>query len=219
MSNDPGIQTEIIAAYINQFGLREPDLLRDLREETVKRQRGFLLQPATGQLLDFLMKSINAKKFLDVGCFTGYSALIAAFAGGKDARVISMDVNTDWTQLAKEFWHRAKVDSQIELKIAPALETLKTLRASGEEGKFDFAFIDADKSNYFEYVENCAALVRRGGIIALDNTLWRGQVALSETTDKTAVLFRDLNSRLQRDERFDFMILPVGDGVTVLRKR
>ena len=219
MQNSPGIVTPQISEYVKTFGLREPQILAELREETVKRQKGFLLMPETGQALTFLYKLIGAKRSLDVGCFTGYSALTAALAMGQDSEVISLDINEEWTQLAREFWKKANVDKQITLKLKPALESLDELINNGRSGQFDAAFIDADKSNYSAYVERCYTLVRQGGLIALDNTLWKGTVADSNPSDRTAGLFRELTANLQKDERFDFALLTIGDGITVLRKR
>jgi predicted O-methyltransferase YrrM len=166
-----------------------------------------------------LVRVMGARRCLEIGTFTGYSALAAALALPKDGRIVCCDTSEEWTTIARRYWKRAGVAGKIDLRIAPALETLDALLEQGKGGKFDFAFIDADKANYANYYERCLKLVRRGGLIAADNTLWGGSVVdpRNKTVDARAI--RAFNRRLLRDRRVDIALVPVGDGMTLAIRR
>jgi predicted O-methyltransferase YrrM len=161
-----------------------------------------------------LVKLAGAKRCLEIGTYTGYSALAVALALPKDGRIICCDISEEWTAIGKPFWKKAGVEKKIDLRIAPALETLKKLK-----GPFDFVFIDADKENYLNYYERCLKLVRRGGLIAIDNVLWSGEVANEKAQDATTVALRKFNDKLHKDKRVDLVMLSIGDGVTLALKR
>jgi predicted O-methyltransferase YrrM len=206
--------------YFTAVSLREPELLRQLREETGRMPHAQLqLAPEQGQLLALLVKLIGARRTLELGVFTGYSSLWVALALPPDGKIIACDVNAEWTATARQYWEAAGVAEKIDLRLAPALETLDHLIGAGQAGTFDFAFIDADKGNYANYYERALTLLRPGGLIALDNTLQDGRVAdpAAQGTNVNAV--RDLNARLHTDERIDLSLLPIGDGLTLARKR
>ena len=206
--------------YLLSVSLREPAVLARLRAETAKmRWAGMQISPEQGQLMGLLIELLGVRRALEVGVFTGYSALCVALALPADGRLVACDVDEDYTAIARRFWEEAGVAERIELRLAPALDTLDALVAEGRSGEFDFAFIDADKVNYAAYYERCLALVRAGGLIAIDNTLWQGRVldVTDESDDTEAV--RALNQALLGDERITLAMLPVGDGLTLARKR
>lgn len=206
--------------YLQSVSLREPAVLQKLREQTHKMSTaGMQISPEQGQFMQLLIELIGAKKTLDIGVFTGYSALSVALALPLDGKVIGCDINGEWTKIARRFWEEAQVDGKIDLRLAPALETLQNLIDQGETGTFDFAFIDADKANYIHYYEQCLALVRTGGLIAIDNVLWGGDVANPLVTDANTEVIRELNAKIFRDERVSISLLPIGDGLTLARKR
>jgi len=206
--------------YFLSVSLREPDVLARLREETTTMRRGGMqVSPEQGQFMRFLVELIGARRALEVGVFTGYSALSVALALPEDGRLIACDVDEDYTAMARRYWEAAGIADRIELRLAPALDTLDALIAEGRSNEFDFAFIDADKVNYLGYYERCLDLVRRGGIVAIDNTLWQGRVIdVSDESDDTEAV-RALNRSLHGDERVTLSMLPVGDGLTLARKR
>jgi predicted O-methyltransferase YrrM len=206
---------EKIARYIEEHSVREPAILRELRAATASvPMSGMQIGADQGQFMALLVQLTGAKRCLEIGTYTGYSALAVALALPEDGRVVCCDINEEWTALARRFWEKAGVAHKISLKIAPALETLKTL-----PGPFDFAFIDADKPNYAKYYERCLELVRKGGLIAVDNTLWSGWVADGKRRDADTRALRAFNDKLQRDERVAISLLPLGDGVTLALKR
>jgi caffeoyl-CoA O-methyltransferase len=206
--------------YLQSVSLREPQVLRELREETQKLSSARMqISPEQGQFMGLLIKLLNAKKALDIGTFTGYSALAVALAMPKEGKVIACDVSKEWTSIAKKFWEKAEVQDKIDLRLAPALDTLDALLKSGEANTFDFAFIDADKKNYYHYYEKALALLRSGGLVAIDNVLWNGKVADSSITDADTCAIRDLNAKLHQDERITISLLPIGDGLTLARKQ
>jgi caffeoyl-CoA O-methyltransferase len=206
--------------YFTAVSLREPELLRQLREETGRMANAQLqLAPEQGQLLALLVKLIGARRTLELGVFTGYSSLWVALALPPDGRIIACDVNVEWTAIARQYWQAAGVAEKIDIRLAPALETLDHLIAEGEAGTFDFAFIDADKGNYANYYERALTLLRPGGLIALDNTLQDGRVADPTAQGGNVTAVRALNARLHTDERIDLSLLPIGDGLTLARKR
>ena len=205
--------------YLLDNSMREHPAQAALREATRSHPyAGMQIAPDQGQLMTLLVKLIAARRTLEVGTFTGYSALTVALALPDDGRVLACDISDEFTRVGRPFWAQAGVAHKIELVLAPALDTLNARLAAGEAGIYDFAFIDADKTAYDSYLERCWQLLRPGGLIAIDNTLWNGAVAHPATTDDTAALQR-LNAKLHHDERFDLALLTVGDGLTLLRKR
>jgi predicted O-methyltransferase YrrM len=205
---------EKVARYIHEHSVREPLVLRELREATkAVPMSGMQIGADQGQFLQLLVQAIGARRCLEIGTYTGYSALAVALALPKDGRIICCDISEEWTAVGKPFWKRAGVEKKIDLRIGPALDTLKRLK-----GPFDFVFIDADKPNYANYYEACLPLVRRGGIIAIDNTLWSGWVAEKDRSDADTVALRAFNDMLHRDDRVALSMLPLGDGVTLALK-
>ncbi|GJM06791.1 MAG: O-methyltransferase [marine bacterium B5-7] len=209
-----------VYSYLKTNSLREPNILGQLRHETNKRfQDRMQISPEQGQFMRLLIDILNAKKTLDIGTFTGYSALAVALSLPENGKVIACDTSIEWTDLAKQFWEMGKVADKIELKLAPATQTLDGLLTNGEQSTFDFAFIDADKQNYITYYEKSLALLRTGGLIAIDNVLWGGKVADLSIQDEDTVAIRKLNSFILNDERVTLSMLPVGDGLTLVRKK
>jgi len=220
MSNRSITLTDSLYEYMNDVSLREPPLLLSLREETsVLTQRSMQISPEQGQFMALLARLIGARRCLEVGVFTGYSSLATALALPDDGRIVACDVNEEWTSVARRYWQEAGVAHKIELHLAPATQTLDGLLAQGQAGTFDFAFIDADKTSYLAYYERTLALLRTGGLALIDNTLWSGRVADPEVADADTVALRYFNEVLHRDERVDLSLLPLGDGLTLARKR
>ena len=220
MSNRSITLTDSLYDYMNEVSLREPLLLLALREETSElTQRSMQISPEQGQFMALLARLIGARRCLEVGVFTGYSSLATALALPDDGHIIACDVSEEWTAVARRYWKRAGVEHKIDLRLAPATRTLDALLAQGQAGTFDFAFIDADKTNYLEYYERTLALLRTGGLVLVDNTLWSGRVADPEIADADTVALRHFNEVLHRDERVDISLLPLGDGLTLARKR
>ena len=162
-----------------------------------------------------LVRLMSAEKTLEIGTFTGYSALVVALALPEDGKIVACDISEEWTAIGKKKWEQAGVAEKIELRIGAALGTLEELIQEGQEGSFDFAFIDADKANYLDYYKMCLKLVRKGGVVAIDNVLWNGSVINSEINDVDTVAIRDLNDFLAKDERVSLSMVPVGDGLTL----
>lgn len=211
--------TPAIDDYIHAVSLREPDVLRRLREETAKiKFAGMQISPEQGQFMALLVRLIGARRALEVGTFTGYSALAVALALPADGHVVACDISKEWTSIGQRYWQEAGVAGKIDLRLAPALETLDRL-IRDRAAPFDFAFIDADKENYDAYYERALQLVRPGGIIAIDNVLWSGAVADPERDDPETRAIDALNRKLLADQRIDFSLLPIGDGLTVARRR
>ncbi len=212
--------SEALHAYLLAASLREPPLLRRLQEETAGMERASMqLAPEQGQLLALLVELIGARRTLEVGTFTGYSSLAVALALPDDGTLVACDLSEEWTAVARRYWEEAGVAHKIELRIGPALETLDELLASGAAGSFDFAFIDADKSSYEDYYERALLLLRPGGLLAADNTLWYGRVADPSVTDDDTRAIRAFNAKLRADERVTLSLVPIGDGLTLARKR
>jgi predicted O-methyltransferase YrrM len=219
MSNRTITLDDLLYRYLLDHSLREHPAQRALREATRSHpDAGMQISPEQGQLMALLVKLIGARRTIEVGVFTGYSALAVALALPPDGRVLACDISDEYTRIGKPFWQQAGVAGKIDLHIAPALETLDARLAAGEAGQYDFAFIDADKTSYDGYYERCLALLRQGGLVAIDNTLWNGSVAKPSTNDSTLAL-QALNDKLIRDERVDLSMVPIGDGLTLARKR
>jgi predicted O-methyltransferase YrrM len=206
--------------YLVNTSVRESEVARRLREETQKLPMAQMqIGPDQGQFLQLLVQLIGAKKTLEVGVFTGYSSLWVATGLPGDGRIIACDVSEEYTSVARRYWKEAGIDNKIELILRPAVETLDELLNKDQGGTFDFAFIDADKSNYDNYYERTLQLLRRGGLVAIDNTIWSGRVAKREENDGDTVAIRELNEKLHRDERVSLSMLMVGDGLTLAMKR
>lgn len=206
--------------YFRTVAFREPEVLARLREETQRLEMAQMqISPEQGQFMALLVKLMGARKTLEVGVFTGYSALAVALALPPDGRVVACDVSAEWTAIGRRYWQEAGVEHRIDLRLAPATATLEGLLDGGEGASFDFAFIDADKENYDAYYEHALALVRRGGLIAIDNTLWSGRVADAAEQDASTVAIRKLNARVHQDERVEAVLVPIGDGLMLARKR
>ena len=209
-----------LADYIQSISLREPDILKQLREETAKLSMARMqISPEQGQFMALLAQLMGAKKTLEIGVFTGYSALAVALALPDDGKVIACDISEEYTAIAKDFWERAGVSEKIDLRIAPALETLDQLISEGETGSFDLAFIDADKRNYENYYERALRLLRPGGLILIDNVLWSGKVVDPTITDKQTQAIREFNQKLHQDSRISLSLIAIADGLTLVLKR
>ncbi len=209
-----------VERYAAQDIARETAIQKKLRAETARLpQAGMQIGADQGALLALLVRAIGAKKVIEIGTFTGYSALAVAAALAAGGKLFCCDINEEWTAIARRYWKEAGVADRIELRLAPALETLTALRAEHGSGAFDFAFIDADKSSYNAYYESCLVLVRQGGLIALDNMLWSGKVADLKVHDPDTDALRALNAKIRDDARVDACLLTVGDGVMLARKR
>ena len=205
--------------YVLAHSVREHPAQTALRDATrTHPHAGMQIAPDQGQFMALLIKLLGARRTIEVGTFTGYSALTVALALPDEGRVLACDISDEYTRIGRPFWKQAGVEHKIDLVLAPAQETLDARLAAGEAGTYDFAFIDADKSNYDHYYERCLALVRAGGLIALDNMLWGGAVTRPATDVDTAAL-QALNAKLQRDRRIDHALLTVGDGLALARKR
>ncbi|MBW4505698.1 MAG: class I SAM-dependent methyltransferase [Scytonematopsis contorta HA4267-MV1] len=206
--------------YLLSVSLREPEILAQLREETAQQAMAIMqIAPEQGQFMALLIQLMGAKKTIELGVFTGYSSLAVALALPPDGKVIACDVSEEYTSIARRYWEKAGVADKIELHIAPALETLDKLLAAGEAGSFDFAFIDADKSAYYEYYERCLQMVRPGGLIAIDNVLWSGRVADPSEQDNRTKYMRAFNEKLHQDKRINLSLMPIADGLTLAVKR
>ena len=212
--------TDELLAYLHKVSLREAEPLRRLREETAKLPAaGMQISPDQGQFMALLVRLIGARRCLEIGTFTGYSALAVALALPAEGRVVCCDVSEEYTAIARRAWASAGIAAKIELHIAPARTTLNKLRAAGQRGSFDFAFIDADKESYDDYYEASLELVRQGGLIAIDNVLWNGAGADVRQQDADTNALRALNRKLHDDQRVDISMLPIGDGLTLARIR
>ena len=206
--------------YMRRVTLREPAILRRLREETAgHRQANMQISPEQGQFMALLIHLLGARRTLEVGVFTGYSSLAVALALPDNGHMIACDVSEEFTSVARRFWKEAGVEKKIDLRLRPALETLDDLIATGQGGRFDFAFIDADKGNYANYFDRALVLIRTGGLIAVDNVLWSGHVIDPAVKDTDTLAIRAFNEKLLRDERVWLSMLPVRDGLTLACKK
>ena len=209
-----------LAAYVVEFGTREPAVLARLREETAAiPQHRMQIAPEEGAFLAMLVELIGARRCIEVGTFTGYSSTAVALALPEDGSLVCCDVSEEWTSLARKCWEEAGVASKIDLRIAPAAETLDQLLADGQDATYDVAFVDADKTGYDGYYERLLRLLRPGGLIAFDNTLWGGRVLDPDAKDEDTRAIRALNAKLAEDERISLCLLPLADGVTLARRR
>jgi caffeoyl-CoA O-methyltransferase len=214
-----GLSDEL-SAYVVKVGTREPDLLARLREETAALpQHRMQVAPEQGAFLALLVELTGARRCIEIGTFTGYSSTAVALALPEDGRLVCCDVSEEWTAIARKYWDEAGVTDKIDLRIAPASETLDRLLEDGEADAYDFAFVDADKSGYDGYYERLLRLVRPGGLIVFDNTLWSGRVLDEDAEDEDTRALRELNTKLSGDERITLCLLPVADGVTLARRR
>lgn len=220
MSNKTLCITEKLYEYMLSVSLREPEVLRELRLETgLDEQANMQIAPEQGQFMALLVRLLGAKKTLDIGVYTGYSSLCIGLALPQDGRVIACDLNRQWTDIAKRYWHKAGVGDKIDLRLGPARQTLEELLANkAAAASFDFAFIDADKVNYDIYYEYCLQLIRPGGLIAVDNVLWDGAVAEETVDDVDTEAIRALNNKIYTDPRVELSLVPIADGLTLARK-
>ncbi len=219
MSRQIQLNTELVQ-YIGDHLQREPDYLRELRAETAQmRTAGMQIAPEQARFMTVVLRAMQARRALEVGVFTGYSALVTALALPADGTVVACDVSEEWTSIARRYWDRAGVAERIDLRLAPASETLGRLLEAGESGRYDFAFIDADKSNYDDYYEKCLALLRVGGLLMIDNSLWGGAVVDAGKADADTRAIRDLNAKIAKDDRVDAYLAPIGDGIHMACKR
>jgi len=206
--------------YMLDHSVREPDMLTALRQETAQHPMGRMqIAPEQGQLLALLVQLMGVKKALEIGVFTGYSALTVALALPPGGTLVACDVSAEYTAIARRYWAKAGVADKIDLRIAPAIDTLNHLLESGAANSFDFAFIDADKSNYPTYYEQSLKLVRPGGLIAIDNVLWSGRVADPDSQDNRTQKIRAFNHALYQDDRVVISLVPIADGLTLAMKR
>ena len=210
---------DALHAYLLEVSVNEDPVARALRARTAElAEHNMQISPEQGQFFKFLLKTMNARQVIEVGTFTGYSALCMARAVGPRGRIVCCDVSAEWTRIGQTFWQQAQVAGRIDLRLGPALETLAALRADGEDGRFDFAFIDADKENTMAYYEHLLELVRPGGVIAVDNTLWSGRVADPAEQEPDTVALREFNRALATDARVTISLVPIGDGLTLAHR-
>ncbi|MEZ5561810.1 MAG: class I SAM-dependent methyltransferase [Gammaproteobacteria bacterium] len=211
---------EQLQAYLQNVSLREPLVLARLRAETAALPMAVMqISPEQGQFMAFLLKLIGARHCLEIGTFTGYSALVCALALPADGRLVALDVSEEWTAIARRYWAEAGVAERIELRLGSASQTLREMAAEGMQGHFDFIFVDADKTGYDDYLEQGCKLLRTGGLMIFDNVLWSGRVADPAVDDADTLALRALNRKLHVDSRFDLSMVAIDDGLTLLRKR
>ena len=208
--------TTSLRDYLWEKGIEEHPALKELRLETAKLPQSMMqICPEQGALMANLIRLMSAKRTIEIGTFTGYSALAVALALPEEGEIIACDISEEWTALGKKKWEQAGVAHKINLRLAPAVDTLDALLADGQESSFDFAFIDADKANYPAYYKKCLKLVRKGGVIAIDNVLWGGSVIDSERNDEDTKAIRKLNEFIANDKRVSLSMVPIGDGLTL----
>ena len=220
MSNTSTLDLKSLYGYLLENSLRDDELLHELREETARDPMARMqIAPEQGQLMALLVNLIGARNIIEVGTFTGYSSLCMARALPENGYLLCCDIAEHWTNIARRYWDKANVAHKIELQLAPATETLQAQLEAGREGHFDMAFIDADKENYRHYYELCLQLLRPNGLILFDNMLWSGRVADAQFNDEDTVALREMNQMLLNDARVDISLLPMADGITLVRKR
>lgn len=214
------IAAEAVETYLTETLAKETPLQRRLREETRKLPMGMMqIGPDQGVFLALLVRLMGARLALEIGTFTGYSALAVAAALPVDGKLICCDVSEEWTAIARRYWREAGLADRIELHLRPAIETLDALLHEGRSGSFDFAFIDAEKTGYDAYYERVLQLLRPGGLAAIDNVLWSGRVADPECNDDDTAALKALNLKIRDDARVESVLVSIGDGVTLARKR
>lgn len=212
--------TDALHAYMLQHSLRESEVKQRLRLETSKLERANMqIAPEQGQLLALLLELMGAKRVIEIGTFTGYSALCMAEALPAGGELICCDISEEWTDMGKAYWAEAGVADRISLRLGPAVETLDALLSQGQAGCFDAAFIDADKTNYINYYERCLQLLRPGSLLMIDNTLWYGRVVEDDNQKQDTVAVREFNEHIHGDDRVSMSLVPIGDGLTLARKR
>ena len=220
MSSKTLNMTDALSAYLQDVSLRDSDLMARLRDETSRLpMSGMQISPEQGQFMQLLVKALGIRRAIEIGVFTGYSSLCVALAMPDDGRIIACDIDKDSASVAQRYWKQAGVDHKIELRLAPARETLDIMIENQLNGSFDFVFIDADKTGYQDYYERALVLIRPGGLVAIDNTLWNGNVVdeSNQTEDTRAI--REFNRHIHADQRVDVSLLPIGDGLTLALKR
>ncbi|MBU6228521.1 MAG: class I SAM-dependent methyltransferase [Cyanobacteria bacterium REEB459] len=220
MANHTLSLTKDLHQYLIAHSLREPSILLALRQETARQPLAAMqIAPEQGQFMALLVQLARAKKALEIGVFTGYSALCIALALPPEGQLVACDINQDYTAIAQRYWAMAGVSNRILLRLGPALDTLEHLIRAGDSNSFDFAFIDADKSNYPQYYEQVLQLVRPGGLIAIDNVLWSGRVADQTVQDRRTQVLRRFNQALYQDQRISLSMVPIADGLTLALKK
>ena len=218
-SSTIGLSNEL-RKYMLDVSFRDDEILKQLREETLKlKEAQMQISPEQGAFLSILTKILNAKKTLDIGVFTGYSSLVVARELPDNGQVVACDTSIEWTSIAKKYWKLAGVDKKVDLYLAPAIETLEKLIEDGQGSTYDFSFIDADKINYQSYYEYSLTLVKPGGIIAVDNVLWSGQVIDETDFEPATRAIRSFNEKLHQDDRVSISMVPIGDGLTLAYKK
>ena len=206
--------------YLRSVSVKDTPILAKLRAETAKQKMAVMqISPEQGQFMALLVELMGARRTIEIGTFTGYSALVVAMALPAQGRVVACDVSEEWTSIGRRHWAEAGVAHKIDLRLGPAAKTLDAMIESGESALYDFAFIDANKEDYDAYYERCLVLLRQGGIVAIDNVLWSGKVADDKVHDKDTDAIRALNAKIATDARVTSCMLPIGDGLTLCRKR
>ena len=219
MSRQTRVLTDELYEYLHAISPSEPEIMTQLRERTATMPMAVMqISLEQAQFMQLLIQLIGAKKVLEIGTFTGYSALAMALALPVGGKLVTCDISDEWTSIAQEYWHRAEIAEKIDLRLAPALETLDLLLADSTTAGFDFIFIDADKANYPHYYERSLQLLRSGGLIAIDNVFMQGKVVDPMVTSKGVVAIRQLNQAISCDKRVTFSVVPIGDGLTLVRK-
>ncbi len=219
MSNKTLNLTDQLYDYILKSSLREPEVLRELRDTTMQLpEHNMQISPEQGQFMRLMVQLINGHKGIEVGVFTGYSALSVAMGLPEDGRLVALDISEEWTNVGQTYWAKAGVADKIDLRIGPAVDSLQKMLAAGEQGQYDFAFIDADKENYLNYYEYCLQLLRPNGLIMVDNVLWSGDVIDPSKNGPEVNAIRNLNQHIAQDQRVDIILLPISDGITLVRK-
>jgi predicted O-methyltransferase YrrM len=220
MSNRTIQLDDRLYSYLQSVAVREPEILAKLRAETNQHPQAVMqIAPDQGQFMGLLVQLLGVKKAIEIGTFTGYSALVMALAMPAEGRIITCDINPPDTAIAQRYWVAAGVSHKIDLRLGQAIDTLTDLLAQGAANSFDLAFIDADKSSYPQYYEACLQLLRPGGLILIDNVLWSGAVADPTITDKRTTILRELNRQIHQDDRVNISLLPIGDGLTLAMKK
>jgi caffeoyl-CoA O-methyltransferase len=220
VSNRPTLLTDDLHDYLQQQGYREPDILVRLREETATDKMAIMqITPEQGALMALLTELLGVKRYLEVGVFTGYSALAVGLALPGDGRITALDKSEEWTSVARRYWQEAGIDDRVDLRMGDAVDSLRQLVAEGASGLYDFAFIDGAKPDYDTYYELCLELIKPGGLIGIDNTFYMGGVLPSDDRSESSDVVDALNRKIKEDNRVSIAMLPIGDGLMLCRKR